>query len=66
MRVGGGGGDDGGRTVLGVAGIAAAIDAAAWMTAEGQREAAMRRPTDAPAEIDVLGKQNQEWFKEHK
>ena len=52
--------------VLGVAGIAAAIDAAAWMTAEGQREAAMRRPTDAPAEIDVLGKLNQEWFKEHK
>ena len=52
--------------MLGVAGIAAAIDAAEWMTAEGQREAAMRRPTDVPAEIDVLGKLNQEWFKEHK
>ena len=51
---------------LGMAGRAAAIDAAAWTTAVGQREAAMRRPTDAPAEIDVLGKQNQEWFKEHK
>ena len=48
--------------VLGVAGIAAAIDAAAWTTAEGQRVAAMRRPIDAPAEIDVLGKQNHAWF----
>ena len=55
----------GGR-VLGESGIAAAIDAAAWTTAVGQREAAMRQPIDAPAEIDVLGKQNQAWFKEHK
>ena len=51
---------------VGLAGRAAANDAAAWTTAVGQRGAAMRRPTDVPAEFDVLGKLNLEWFKEHK